>query len=689
MKILKARNGIALVAVLTIMLISSMFIPVMFNLSDTSLMIAVKGTDRQRASYLARTVTEMSVAAFKKFDSIENAQLTSEQRTVRNGIDELLNGTRDKIEAEPIAMFSRKEEGTLYYKVVNGVRTPVSEADYQVLLQARIDILDNGGTPTYSLEIESSRPPEDPNKIVYVEKLYYSQVGSQDYNDKKAENSGFTYLGEAQCILTYEGGTKYYKKWTSDDGNGHFAGDVEELDKQKYDSEVQTYTADIIAGNTIHYELSSVDSKNVYFKSTATVNGISATRSCVLVLQTYPTEENWLQFKPESGGNQIFVDPDKATTRVPIEYDRGGDSFKDYQGQSLLVFSSIGNMIISQGEVIEYQKDSAGQYIKDANGNKIPLKTHGSGLNNSQFVLGVEPGLNTTPNNDPTFAIIDGANYDSNSDVAQMNNFVAFASTKAIRVDLPVNLLVNPCRANRLGDGRNKNASLYKILMFQAPDIIFEGSVDMMMSFYVPSNNQDARRMSSVVLNAPSSTPYHYEHDDYGTVKAGRVFFAEDSYLWIIPYGDDGSASSWSGFLSETVYERDSDFQKIKIANAGDVYYFNAEVTQTRDVTDAEGNGVDSDGDGVTDTITDFVGFSLTGYILETKYLPNYQDENSKKWWNVWNNTQAAIFGAYMEGQLKDSTYVEDDFHYIGNLNDGVSLIEYPEVDDYYVIWEN
>ena len=72
MKILKARNGIALVAVLAIMLISSMFIPVMFNLSDTSLMIAVKGTDRQRVSYLARTITEMSVAAFKSFESTEH-----------------------------------------------------------------------------------------------------------------------------------------------------------------------------------------------------------------------------------------------------------------------------------------------------------------------------------------------------------------------------------------------------------------------------------------------------------------------------------------------------------------------------------------------------------------------------------------------------------------------------------------
>ena len=55
MKILKMRNGIALMAVLVIMLITSLFIPIMFNLSTTSIKIAITGTDRQRSSYLART----------------------------------------------------------------------------------------------------------------------------------------------------------------------------------------------------------------------------------------------------------------------------------------------------------------------------------------------------------------------------------------------------------------------------------------------------------------------------------------------------------------------------------------------------------------------------------------------------------------------------------------------------------
>lgn len=736
MKILKARNGIALVAVLTIMLITSLFIPLMFNLADTSLYIAVKGTDRQKASYLARTVTEMSVAAFKKFDSIESGQLTSDQQYVKAGIDALLNGTDadGKIETTPVAMFSAMVPGVEYYKQnINkdtgnpeGIPKKISEADYIVYRQKLDDLGNDVKKAGYSLDSVSV---DAKGNQLLVEKLYYvpnpplddqktkkTCVISVPYIDNSDQNnpeiketkievtysglkdgetynylSDVKYLGEATCTLTYEGGTKYYKTWIADH-DGKKAGDVEELTKGQYNDQLRTYMSQIAQGTELAYEYSSVNAKNVYFETTATVNGVSSKRKCTLILQTYPTEENWFQFKPESGGNQIFVDPARATSVVPISYDRGGGEFKNYQRQSLLVYSSVGNMIISSGAVTEYQRDENGNFILDGEGNKIPKgDPQTTGKDNSNFVLGVEPGLNTTPNNDPNWSVIDGVNYNSNDEVAQMNNFVAFASTKAIRVDLPVNLMVNPCRANRIGDNPTKaNASLYKIMLFQAPDIIFEGAVDMMMSFYVPSNNSDARRMSSVVLNAPSATPYHYPNKDRNkTVRAGRVFFLEDSYLWIIPYGDDGSASSWTGFLSETIYKRDSDFQKIKIANAGDVYYFNAEVTQTKNVVDKDGNPVDKDGVPGTDTVTDFVGFSLTGYFLETKYLPAYTEENTKSWWNVWNNAQAAIFGSYMEGQLEGATYMPDDFHYIGNINDGVSIIEYPEVDDYYVVWNN
>ena len=37
----------------------------------------------------------------------------------------------------------------------------------------------------------------------------------------------------------------------------------------------------------------------------------------------------------------------------------------------------------------------------------------------------------------------------------------------------------------------------------------------------------------------------------------------------------------------------------------------------------------------------------------------------------------------------EDTTYHKDDFRYVGNMKDGYSLIEYPAVDDYYVIWNS
>ena len=124
MKILKARNGIALVAVLAIMLISSLFIPLMFNLSDTSLYVAVKNSERQRANYFARTITEMCVASFTKIDTKrtrdnpdEDEKLNNEEkvfvRTIINMSDpnSANYDPTGKIETQTIYMLSKMENG--------------------------------------------------------------------------------------------------------------------------------------------------------------------------------------------------------------------------------------------------------------------------------------------------------------------------------------------------------------------------------------------------------------------------------------------------------------------------------------------------------------------------------------------------------------------------------------------------
>lgn len=658
MKILKLRNGIALIAVMVIMLVTSLFIPVMFNLTDTSLRAAVIGTDRQRSSYFARTVTEMSVAAFKNFDSNEYTKINpsdTEAKARFEGLtdaekaqldklvvayNELKNHTRPHINTDRVFMYVKDTVGSEYFKVIkrNGVdiEIPISQSDYEKLLIEHEAMIEAMETPDFEVKEYTNRP---------IQIIDYATEGTDKYRTLEADST-YTRIGDGVCQITYDDSVQYFETDIATQK-------VKEITQSLYESQLSSLEGALATGATVSYSLSKKENKNLTFATTATVKGITTKRSCVLVLQTYPSDEDWFVFgietnnsKIPSGGNQIFVDPSKASARIPIEYDQSiGDS---YIKQTLLVYSAIGNMII---------KPVA---FKDTDGSP-----HSTGVNNSEFVLGVQPGLNTTPNDDPNYAIIDGVNYNSSTEVAQMNNFVAFTATNAIQVDLPVNLLVNPCRANRVGDGGTPNGSLFKVMIFQSPVIQFNGRLDMMMSFYV-RGNEEARRMSSIVLAAPENTPYSYVNQERGkVVKAGKVFFTEDCYLWIIPYGEDGSASSWAGFLSETVYERDSDFTKIKIANAGDVYYFNADIA------------VDGER----------VGLSLTGYVLETEYIPRMEAYETGKWWQIWSNTKTAIFAKYMQGAFgeREQTYVKEDFKKIGNMNE--DTIEYPEVEDYVTIW--
>ena len=67
MKILTKRNGIALIAVLAVLLVLTLLLPIMFTMSENATKSAMQGTDEQRAAYLARTMIEMSVAAFEDF----------------------------------------------------------------------------------------------------------------------------------------------------------------------------------------------------------------------------------------------------------------------------------------------------------------------------------------------------------------------------------------------------------------------------------------------------------------------------------------------------------------------------------------------------------------------------------------------------------------------------------------------
>ncbi len=684
MKILKTRNGIALVAVLVIMLLTSLFIPVIFNLSNTSIRIAIAGTDRQRSSYFARTICEMSVAAFKNFDSDPYTKIDPNEIDEETGkkltelytdlteaekatldpliakFNELKTHSIESIDTQTIYMFEKAAKGPTYVKIVTRdgeqVETRISKKRYEELLILETSMRENDEDPGFTVkEYENG----DTTAIVYA------IAGTDEYTTYTDENSGYTLIGEGKCTIKYDDSTHYYVTNNTTQA-------VEEVDEDEYNAKLNAML-DPITGAVVNdtYSVSKEENKNMTFTADVTVKGIHTTRSCVLVLQTYPSDEDWVTLgigevngkKVATGGNQVFVDPAKASARIPITYDTAL-SDGAYTKQTLLVYSAVGNMLIEPAKLYDKNKP-----IKDAGGNIVGYEEASTGVNNSEFVLGIQPGLNTTPNDDPTYEVIDAVNYNSSKEIAEMNNFVAFTSTNAIQVDMPVNLLVNPCRANRLGDNITKtNGSLYKVMMFQAPTIQFNRRLDMMMSFYVPTNNSKARRMSSIVLMAPESTPYsYYNSDRRQVVKAGMVYFEEDCYLWIIPYGEDGSASSWAGFLSETVYERDSDFTKIKIANAGDVYYFNSDVK------------VDGER----------VGLSLTGYFLEMVYIPQMNELEKKEGWKIWSNAKTAIFSSYMNGVFgeQDRTYEKDDLKFFGNMK--VNVIEPPEIDDYYVIWSD
>ena len=142
------------------------------------------------------------------------------------------------------------------------------------------------------------------------------------------------------------------------------------------------------------------------------------------------------------------------------------------------------------------------------------------------------------------------------------------------------------------------------------------------------------------------------------------MFFADDVYIWVIPYDDNGS-----GYKTQTVYYKNKDIILYKIANAGDIYYFNAEVESV-----IGGKSTNS-------------GFSLTGYFMDVIYNKHGDNFTNNNWWNVWSNVKQALFNRLHEN-FAGRTYVQDDFKWIGNVYSGTGD-RLPVVDDFYVIWDS
>lgn len=675
MKILTNRNGIALVAVLTLLLILTLLLPAMFTMTDSATKSAMRGNDELRASYLARTMIEMSVSAFTEaFDSYEEAMKTEDfgnpDYKNMNSFLTLASGkTENTMDASTLYMFS---DSAIPYPVKPKRADFDSEEEYNSEMMEYEQDLYNYSTEGTAGVIYTTELPTGQTKESLEPGLEYT-VSKKD-SDGNSVNVKAKFIGYSDCKVTYVFNEEFYKIEDT--------GEYTPITKSEYENKMQALKEKISKGQTASEsdQYFKTEAKTIKFQAHASVNGKGGIRNCVMVLPTKPAENNWI-VPAEIESNQIFPNTSKATGIKTINYSQNRFTDGKALQQPVYIFSCIGNMVISPKNLMAKITDSNGNvsytdYAEYCKANHINYSV-------KDLSLGAHPITTTVnPSNDPTFSCIKTNNMKSWASSAQLDNFIAFTATNAIQVDMPVNLLINPCRTMRIGDGFDNNQSLYKMMYFQAPTIIFNGSVNNFVSLYqkYPTLNllgvsdYDAYRMSSIVLAAPESTPFSYDHDEYGPVKAGKVFFAEDAYIWLVPFTENGSSLD-----TQTVYYKGSDIILYKIANAGDIYYFNSEVKTTR------GTGkTGADGKEITESVS--AGFSLTGYFLDTRYNDGAKVDNNN-WYNVWSNIQQFIFNE-ASNAFRERTYVKDDFRWVGNVyaNTGEPV---PSADDVYVVWDS
>lgn len=635
MKILTSKNGIALVAVLTVLLILTLLLPAMFTMTEAATKSSVKAQTEQQASYFARTSAEMAVMAFEEFYDSYEAELSKYNELLENGQN-----------PEKHAVITNYET-FMNNKSMKANRIYVYRNDFYV----GRDI-----PPVVEYEGDGFAEWQAYEKEAIIYKAVKAEESVPDLS-----GSGYTQIGYADCSIAYEHVADYFS--VKKDGSMELL--VPEKDEngnvvtpeQQYNNIKNNYVPGS-NGDTCQ----KIEREQIKFTAVATIDGKTYnafSRSCLVVLPTKPTENNWLA-PTEVEGNQIFADTDRATGIFELSYDDsftgkgGGGGSANAIKQVLYSFSSSGNMIIST----KGMESTADYNIEDLS-------------------LGVRPVTATkNPANDPHFGCLATNNMRSWATGVQKDNFIMFSSTNGIQVEMPVNLLVNPCRTGRIGDGLQANQTLYKLLVFQAPNITFQSSVNSMVSLWrkgglgeilmdqLFGDGYDARRVTSLILSAPENTPYSYPNEDRGNkvVKAGKVCFMEDAYIWIIPVTENGS-----NYKTQSVYYKGSDIQLHKIAEAGDVYYFNSEVPTQ------QGNNT--------------TGFSLSAYYMDVIYPTTVEDEVDEAGWNIWKKIQAAGYG-FAQKTYAPAEYKEKDFLKIGNIytDEGV---EVEQVDDIFVVWES
>ncbi len=768
MHILTKRNGVALVAVMAVLLILTLLLPLMFSYSERAMEAAAGGYDEQSSSYLARSMVEMSVAAFEEIydqseEEIKNGiPVTAEMeaKAMKEGTVDLeeyeaedykktatfrLNifygfdpeGQKDKIDdginpkpmkVDDLYMFRRvisdesdgkfefqtldefiKAEPTLARKTDDDGNYTESESQWRIRIEkAYADYIEGGFLYT-------TKPPEGASDT-FVEDVRSGKVLPGDTYNVKDESGASVpaeFVGYAKCEINYNDKPEYYKYKVINTSSSGSTGDADDSGTSDVDYETVPATEDEYTsymkkcrpdseGNLNLPEKAEavfkVENKNVEFKATSYINGKIQTRSCRVVLPTKPAEESWI-VPANIEGHQIFPDTSLANSVVRLNDKSSGVSDPAAMNQPVYVFSCVGNMLFTSdeikikqtatdafctsvlpyGETMEYNTyiEKYNNAVTDtATKNKDVTHTTDSGSTelthtalianrSADFSFGLHPETTTVnPESDPLFSCIKTNNMRSWANSARRDNFVAYTATKGIQFDIPINLIINPCRTGRIGDGISENQSLYKILYLQASDIVFNKQVNSMVSLYTSLFTSGAFRMSTIILSAPASTQYFYQNEDRRgaddeplTVKAGKVYFSDDAYVWVVPFSENGS-----NYRTQTVYYKGEDIILYKVANAGDVFYFNTEVESY------DGNPA---------------GFSLTTYFLDVIY----EDiDNTDKWYEPVKHLKTHLYEQYTKN-FRGKTYVEDDLKWIGNMNETGVMPE--EIDAFYVVWDS
>ncbi len=732
MNILTKRNGIALVAVMAILLVLTLLLPIMFSMSENAMEAAMTGSDEQKASYLARSMIEFAVGAFQM--CYDGAEADEEKGVeVPDDLSAVDENSPDLLKLKKFLKIDKKMSVTMMYMYRDETvpfpdtfpkKNPnESDADFRerVLKSDEYkNYLEKG--IIYSTTTPAGFSVEDVKK------------GKVPYGHKTAVTNGLgnmvngSYMGYATCDIVYNDSIDYYRTSVDATTQSRTTEKIKDDDPKgapatQYSNYLQKAKTAIKNGDdlTADEQIFKVENNRVEFTSYGNINGKGVVRSCYVILPTKPSEKSWI-VPANIESNQIFPDTDQASgvTALSINNDSffEGDMEVAINGQPVYGFSCIGNMVLStkkikykaaandflglaEGTTMDYVDyiDAYNAKVDDYNTNTVDPHNdavqkkidndetlgpddvfweHMQYINSNieDFSLGLHPETTTVnPERDPFFNCLKTQNMRNWAEGARRDNFVAFTATNGIQIDMPVNVIMNPCRTGRIGDGIASNQSLYKVLYLQAPDIVFNNRVNSFVSLYTKNSglayllDYNAYRMSTIILAAPESTPYTMEilknpdnpDDGIDTVKAGRVYFAEDAYIWLVPFTENGS-----NYKTQTVYYKGKDVILYKFANAGDVYQFNAE-------KETKINGEMKK-----------AGFSMTSYFMDVIYSKEDTDTNNTPWWNLWSGIQNLVFDTLVD-RARPRTYDAQDLQWIGNMNAGTQ--SQPKVDDFYVVW--